>query len=321
MEHLLPEDLGREVVPSEKERRKPIRVHSQKRAKFWQIFLSLLPLCIILIIFRVYPIIVAIMKSFTNWDGLFRQDWVGLKNYMDFIIDGPFLLILRNTLILLISVPLQVIIGLLVALLLYEKVPGWRVFRSVFYIPQIISAVIIGYLFKIFFGLRGPVNMILKAIGLEKIAIEWFGNSYTALGVIVICLVWFSIGWQAIVLLGGMSSIQPSVFEAAILDGANYWQRAFKIVFPLIIRVIEFSVIASGVWTLTQLFPFLYSMTRGGPGYETTTLDYMIYLKSFGSSAGSDYGMACAIAVILLFIILALTILERRITDRQDDWS
>lgn len=298
-----------------------MRQRSQKRTAFIQIFLSLLPLILILVIFRVYPIIVAVAKSFTNWDGLFRQDWVGFKNYLDFIKSGPFFMILRNTLILLISVPLQVVVGLLVALLLYEKVAGWRFFRAMIYTPQIISAVIIGYLFKIFFGLRGPVNVVFKAIGLERLSIEWFGNSFTALGVIVLCLVWFSIGWQSIVLLGGMSTIQTSVFEAAILDGANYWQRAFKIVFPIIIRVIEFSVIASSVWTLTQLFPFLYAMTRGGPGYETTTLDYMIYLKSFGSSAGSDYGMACAIAVILLFIILFLTIIERKVTENQDDWS
>ncbi|TFG59362.1 MAG: sugar ABC transporter permease, partial [Spirochaetales bacterium] len=217
---------------------------SQKKVAFIQIFLSLLPLIIILIVFRVYPIIVAVAKSFTNWDGLYKQDWVGLKNYADFIKGGPFLMILRNTLILLISVPLQVIAGLLIALLLYEKVAGWRFFRAMIYTPQIISAVIIGYLFKIFFGLRGPVNVVLKAIGLEKFAIEWFGNSYTALGVIVLCLVWFGLGWQSIVLLGGMSTIQTSVFEASILDGANYWQRAFKIVFPIIIRVIEFSVIA-----------------------------------------------------------------------------
>ncbi len=87
---------------------------------------------------------------------------------------------------------------------------------------------------------------------------------------IVFAVVWFSIGWQAIVILGGMSAIPPSVFEAAVIDGARYWQRAFKIVVPMLVRVLEFCIIASGVWTLTQLFPFLFAMTQGGPGYETT---------------------------------------------------
>jgi len=295
-----------------------VRLRNRRRRVYLQAFLSLLPLILILLVLRVYPIAVAIGKSFTNWDGLFQNDWIGLQNYVEFVNSGPFLMILRNTLILLLNVPLQVFIGLLVALLLYERVMGWKFFRSVVYTPQIISAVIIGYLFRIFFGFRGPVNIVLNAVGLERLAIEWFGNPLTALGVMVISIAWYGIGWQSIVMLGGMSSISHSVFEAAIIDGANYWQRAFKIVFPMIIRVIEFGVIASGVWTLTQLFPFLHSMTRGGPGYETTTLDYMIYLKSFGFSFGINFGMACSIAVILLFIILAFTLLEMRITNRAE---
>ena len=286
-----------------------------------EIILSLLPIVIILLVFRVYPIVTALAKSFTNWDGLYRSDWVGLKNYVNFVSDGPFWMILRNTLILLINVPLQVFIGIIVALLLYEQIPGWRIYRAVIYTPQIISAVIIGFLFKVFFGLEGPFNALLKVIGLGSLAIEWFGNSYTALGVIVFSVVWFSIGWQAIVILGGLSAIPPSVFEAAIIDGANYWQRAFRIVIPMLVRVLEFSIIASGVWTLTQLFPFLFSMTKGGPGYETSTLDYMIYLKSFGTGFGRDYGTATAVAMMLLVLVLVLTVIEMRLANRADDWA
>ncbi len=295
----------------------PTRLRKRRR----EIFLSLLPVVLILAVFRVYPIATALWRSFTNWDGLYRSDWIGLRNYVRFVTDGSFWMIIRNTLFLLLNVPLQVFIGLVVALLLYERVAGWRFYRSVIYIPQIISAVIIGFLFKIFFGYNGPVNAVLKAIGLGSLAIEWFGNSYTALAVIVFSIVWFSIGWQAIVLLGGMSAIPPSVFEAAVIDGANYWQRAFKIVIPMLVRVLEFAIIASMVWTLTQLFPFLYAMTRGGPGYETATLDYMIYMKSFGLGFGSDFGLASAIAVILLLLVLALTMIEMRVANRADDWS
>jgi len=293
-----------------------------RRRRFYvEIILSLLPVFLVLAVFRVYPIVVAVIKSFTNWDGMYRSDWIGLKNYIGFIQSGLFWMVLKNTLILLINVPLQVFAGLVVALLLYEKVKGWRVYRAVIYIPQIISAVIIGFLFKIFFGLNGPFNLVLRAVGLGKLGIEWFGNSYTALGVIVFAVVWFSIGWQAIVILGGMSAIPPSVFEAAVIDGARYWQRAFKIVVPMLVRVLEFCTIASGVWTLTQLFPFLFAMTRGGPGYETSTLDYMIYLKSFGLGFGSDFGLASAIAVMLLILVLVITLIEMRVANRADDWS
>ena len=296
---------------------------AQRRARIRrrEIILSLLPIVVILLVFRVYPIVSSLARSFTNWDGLYRHDWVGLRNYANFIAEGPFWMILRNTLILLVNVPLQVMAGIIIALLLYEQLPGWRVYRAVIYTPQIISAVIIGFLFKVFFGLDGPFNAVLRAVGLGSLAIEWFGNSFTALGVIVFSVVWFSIGWQAIVILGGLSAIPPSVFEAAIIDGANYWQRAFRIVVPMLVRVLEFSVIASGVWTLTQLFPFLFSMTKGGPGYETSTLDYMIYLRSFGTGFGRDYGTATAVAVMLLVLVLALTIAEMKLANRADDWG
>ena len=211
--------------------------------------------------------------------------------------------------------------GLLVAMLLYEEVKGWRFFRAIVYVPQIISAVIIGYLFRIGFGLDGPINRLLADMGAKLLAIEWLGNAPSALFVLVVCLTWFSIGWQAIVILGGLSAIPPSVFEAAVIDGARYWQRAFRIVIPMLVRVIEFAVIASGVWTLTQLFPFLFAMTKGGPGYETSTLDYMIYLKSFGIGFSSDYGTASAIAVMLLALVLALTVIEMRLANRADDWG
>jgi len=293
----------------------------RSRIRRREILLSLLPIAVILLVFRVYPIATALYRSFTNWNGLYRQDWVGIANYVNFVKEGQFWTVLRNTLILLINVPLQVFIGIVVALLLYERVAGWRVYRAVIYTPQIISAVIIGFLFKIFFGYEGPFNAVLKAIGLGAVAIEWFGNNYTALGVIVFSIVWFSIGWQAIVILGGLSAIPPSVFEAAIIDGANYWQRAFRIVIPMLVRVLEFAVIASGVWTLTQLFPFLFSMTKGGPGYETSTLDYMIYLKSFGIGFTSDYGSASAVAMMLLVLVLALTMIEMKLANRADDWG
>jgi multiple sugar transport system permease protein len=191
-----------------------------------------------------------------------------------------------------------------------------------FFVPSIIYLnhlrVIIGYLFRILFDTRA-INLLLQALGASSAAIEWLGSGGTALFVIVVCIVWFSIGWQAIVILGGLSAIPDSVFEAARIDGANFWQRTFKIAVPMLVRVLEYAVIMSSVWTFTGLFPFIYALTKGGPGYETTTLDYMVYIKSFVK--GVDLGEACAIAVVLLFIIMILTVIEMRITNRQDDWS
>jgi len=290
-----------------------------RRTKAVQGILSIIPTVVILIFIRFYPIAEAIYRSFTDWNGLYRNNWVGLQNYVNIFTNSPFWTLLRNSFVLLISVPLQIFIGLLVAVLLYEEVSGWRFFRAIVYVPQIISAVIIGYLFRIAFGLNGPVNQLLRNIGAHFMAIEWLGNSASALFVLVFCLTWFSIGWQAIVILGGMAKLSPSVLESASLDGANFWQRTFLVIVPMTARTIEYGAIMSIVWTFTGTFAFIYSITYGGPGYETSTIDYMIYTKFYQASA--NYGFATALAVILLVIILVLTYGEMTFTNKVSEWE
>jgi multiple sugar transport system permease protein len=284
-----------------------------------QAILSILPVIIVLLAIRAYPIVMAGIKSFTNWNGLYTSDFIGLTNYARLLGGSVFWKLVRNNFVLLLNVPIQVFFGLIVAVLLHERVWGWRFFRSLYYIPQIISAVIIGYLFRTLFSMDGPVNLVLEGLGLMPEALEWLGDAATALGVIVFCLVWSSLGWMAIVFMGGLSAIPDSVFEAARIDGAGFWRRTFQIAVPMLARVLEYAVMLSIVWTFTGLFPFIFSLTRGGPGYETTTLDYMIYIKSFVS--GVNLGEACAIAVLLLLIILALTLVEMRATRNLEDWS
>ena len=290
-----------------------------RRTKALQGILSVVPTVVILIFIRFYPIAEAIYRSFTDWNGLYRNNWIGLQNYVDIFTNSPFWTLLRNSFVLLISVPLQIFIGLLVAVLLYEEVSGWRFFRAIVYVPQIISAVIIGYLFRIAFGLDGPVNLVLRDIGMQFLAGEWLGNSATALFVLVFCLTWFSIGWQAIVILGGMSKLSPSILESASLDGANFWQKTFLVIVPMIARTIEYGAIMSIVWTFTGTFAFIYSVTYGGPGYETSTIDYMIYTKFYQASA--NYGFATALAVVLLVIILVLTYGEMTFTNKVSEWE
>ncbi len=294
-------------------------VMSMRATRKKEAALSILPVIIILLFMRVYPMAAAIYRSFTNWNGLYRNDWVGLKNYFDIFSNSLFWMLLKNSMVLLMSVPFQILIGLLVAVLLYEEVAGWRFFRAIVYLPQIISAVTIGYLFRVSFGLDGPVNIVLRKIGLDILAIEWLGNSATGLLILVFCLTWFSIGWQALVILGGMSKISPDIFEAAELDGASFWQRTFYIVVPMISRTLEYAVIMSMVWTFTSVFAFVYSITSGGPGYETSTIDYMIYTKFYQASA--NFGYASALAVILLVIIMAFTIVEMRYTNKVSGWE
>lgn len=287
-------------------------------------YLCILPALLILLLVRAWPIVFAIAKSFTNWDG-YSSSFVGLKNYKTIFSGGEFWNLFKNNLILLLSVPLQIIIGLIVAVLLYEHVPGWRAFRAIYYVPQIISLVILGYLFRTMFSLDGAFNQILTSIGLGNLTKEWLLSGSTALPVMVFCITWYSIGWQTIVILGGMSSIDTSVFEAARLDGASFWDRTFRIVLPMIVSVITYCVVMAVIWTFTSLFPLMNAMTAGGPiylsnghyVYETMTLDYYIYYKAFGRS--QEMGLGCAAAVILLLIVLIITAIEMKISDKAEE--
>lgn len=295
---------------------------TRERRKRKELMISLLgiaPVILLTLSFRAYPLGSVIYKSMTNWDGLFRQDFIGFKNYLRLFRTDYFWTTLVNCLIMFINVPIQIFVGLVVSMLLYERTPGWRFFRSLYYLPQIVSSVIVGYLFAIFFSYSGPVNQVLRSIGLNQFAIEWLGNRITAIGVVIIALVWINIGWQGVLILGGLSSIDPSVFDAARIDGTNFFQRTFYVMLPMIGRVIEYSFVYSVAWTFTGLFPFIYSITNGGPGYDTTTLDFLVYQKAFRED--SALGEACALAVLLLIIVSLLTWIQWKISARANEWS
>lgn len=290
-----------------------------RREENLQGWLSVLPVLLLLIAIRGYPIVVGIYESFTNWDGLYRNDFVGLRNYAAILGGGQFWMLLSNNLVLLCYLPIQLLLGLAVAVLLYEEIPGWKFFRSCYYLPQVLSSLTIGYLFVVFFSYNGPLNQFFRLVGLEGAAIDWLGTRWSALFVIVVCMVWINIGWQGMLFLGGMSQIPTSVYEAARLDGAGYWTRLFRITLPLLVRTVEYSCIMSVLWCFTGLFNLVFSITRGGPGYETTTVDYMIYVKAF--KGGSEFGYSCAIAVLLMLIVGVVTLIQMRAADKSDDWS
>lgn len=290
-----------------------------RRRENLQGWLSVLPVLLVILLIKGYPMLVSILKSFTNWDGLFRSDFIGLQNYINILSGSQFWVLLKNNLVLLLYLPIQLLLGLIVAVLLYEEIFGWRFFRSCYYLPQVLSSVTVGYLFVVFFGYNGPMNQVLRAIGLDSLAVEWLGDSTTGLFVIIVCMVWINIGWQGMLFLGGMASIPPSVYEAARLDGAGYWTRLFKITLPMLLRTLEYSCVMSVLWCFTGLFNLIYSITKGGPGYETTTVDYMIYVKAFGG--GSEFGYASAIAVLLMLIVTVFTVVQLKVANKADDWS
>lgn len=282
-------------------------------------YLSLIPIIFVLLFLKGIPMIIAIVESFFTWDGAYKNVFSGLKNYRNVFGNEELMTMLKNSVFLLLHIPIQLFLAFIFSMFIYESVPGAKVYRAIYYIPHVTSVVIIGILFRNFFRMNGIVNRMLEKVGLGVFTIDWLADGSTGLWVIMFAMIWQSLGWQMLIISGGLSSMDPQVLESAKIDGANYWQRLFKVIIPLQSRTIEYSVVVSIIWVFSGLYTFIYTITGGGPGYSTTTLDYMVYLKAFTTTG--KMGLACAYAVVLLIIVLILVAIQRRLMDKVSDWE
>ena len=278
--------------------------------------LLLLPALALLGVFRVIPIGEAFYLSLTRWNGVGEPEWVGLANYEALLKDRTFRTALTNNLAILLAVPAWVLLPLFVASLIHRAPPGARFFRLALFLPAVLSPVVIGAFFNVMLQYSGPVNELLRMAGLDWVASEWLQSSRTALPVVMVVFIWATLGIGVLVYLAGLAQVNPESWDAARLDGAGFWQVQRHITIPELRRVIEFWTVIVLISSFTAVFPFIYTLTRGGPGYSTYTLDYYVYDKAF---QGSALGYASAVGVVLLVIvggIAALNVLLFRRGDR-----
>ena len=269
--------------------------------------LAVLPSFIIVAGFMAFPILFAVYISFTKTNGL-TFDWIWFENYKSLFTDPVVHEVFLNNFKFLISVPLVIFVALVSAILLFEQFKGWKFFRVIFFLPSVLSVVVIGLIFRNAFGYYGSVNQFLGLFGMEPR--QFFITSNYSIFIIILALVWSGFGYQSLLLLAGLTSINPAVFEAAAIDGAGWWRRLWSITLPNIRRVLGFVFIINFIYTFSSLFGFIFVITAGGPLYETTTIDYLVYLRAFSSS---NLGSGAALAVVLFLFIGVLTLLQGRV--------
>ncbi len=269
--------------------------------------LAVLPALLVVVGFMAFPVAFAVFISFTRTNGL-RFEWIWFDNYTRMLADPIVHQVFLNNLKFLVSVPLVIFAALITSVLLFERVRGWKFFRVIFFLPNVLSVAVIGIMFRNAFGYYGGVNQALGLFGIEPV--QFFTNGTTAIAIIVLALVWSGFGYQALLLLAGLTSIPPSVYEAAALDGAGWWKRLWFITLPNIRRVLGFVFIINVLYTFSSLFGFVFVMTAGGPGFETTTIDYLVYLRAFSST---NLGSGAALAVVLFLFIGILTLIQNRV--------
>ncbi len=261
------------------------------------------------------PIGQTVYYSFTTWNGFEPAQWVGISAYQRLFSTPEFVTVLENNALLVLAIPVAVALPLAVAFLINTHVRGWRVFRSVFFLPTAVSWVVIAFVARNFFDNKGILQSILNGIGLGFWHPDLLSHERSALIAVMITFVWSMFGTNMIIFLAGMSTIDQEIYDAARVDGAGNLSVMFRITFPLLKRFVQLAVIISLITAFSALFSLIYVMTSGGPGYGTTTLEFFIYEQAFTQQ---NFGIAATAGVVLFVGVFVISMIQVRLL-RSDD--
>lgn len=271
------------------------------------ITLFLLPAILIYLIFILYPIITTFNYSLLDWNGMGESVFVGLENFKNLLVDNSFWYALRNNMYLvLVSVFVQVPLGLGMALILLSKIKGKRLFNVLFFLPYLMSAVAIGLLWVFMYDpANGPINMALNALGFESV--NWLASNNVAIIAVLIVLVWQFAPFYMILFKAAMVGIPEELYEAADIDGANGLQSFYYITLPSLMPTIVSSSILAVVGSL-KTFDIFYIMVGGSSGGSTEILGTFMYRQTF-VNFNMGYGSAIASVMFIISLISVIFIL------------
>ena len=274
-------------------------LHRQRRKTG---FLFSLPALGLVGAFLGIPIYQALYFSMTKWDGIIAE-WLGASTYINQFKSPIFWRVIENNALLLLAVPVAIILPMGIAYVLNDKIAGWKIFRTIYFLPTAISWVVIGMVAMRFFAQEGLLNDLLKGIGLGFIKTDLLSSERGALLAVGITFIWSMVGTNSIIFLTGMATLDISLYEAARMDGASSFRIFRSITLPQLKRFIQFSFIITVISAFTALFTLIFVMTGGGPGFGTTTLEFFVYQSAFSRG---NFGTGAMLGVILFFIMAIL---------------
>lgn len=267
-------------------------------------YLFLVPVTILLMSVFGYPLVAVFDFSTRRIRGA-SGAFIGLDNYRQVLEDPVFSLSLKHNGQLLLAVPILLVISILIAVMLDDRMRGWRFYRSVLFFPYVLAVPIVGAIFSLLLQYNGVINTMLRQLGAGFLALDWIGSPSVALWTIMAVTVWHNVGFGIILFLARLQSLSEEIKDAARVDGAGWWQRLWFVTMPQLKDVIEFYTVISVITMLAWVFPYVYVMSRGGPGNATQVLEYYIYNSAFRYSS---LGPASAVSVMLFLITLVLIV-------------
>lgn len=283
-------------------------ISKSRRGEMLTAFLLIAPTIISLIIFLYIPFMSAIQTSFYKYNGLGAlTDFVGLNNYIKVLTDPKFSRSLVNTIYLIVYSFAAIPIGFIFAYILYIGVPGKKIFNAGLFIPYLISMVVVGCIWRIIYDPTiGPIDQILKTIGMGEFAKAWLSRPETALGAISVTWIWRSYPFNMLIMYANISKMPEDFLEAADIDGANFIQKLFYIILPYLkptFGVLAMLTVTNGL----RLFDLVWVMTQGGPGGASDVMTSYIYTKAF---TNRDFGAGTAASVILMIIMILIMVIK-----------
>lgn len=279
------------------------------------------PFYIIFAIFGLFPMVSGFFLSFFRWDGLGTAVFLGLENYVNLLKDSLFWKALYNTLFIGVIAHIPILLGgLILAYILNSNlIKKQNIFKTIYFMPMVTSSVAITIIFQNLFGYNyGLINFFLSFLGMDPI--NWLAGDGSYIKVAVIFMfVWKWIGWNMVIYLAGLQGISEDVYEAAKIDGAKNVQIIFSIVIPLLKPIILFTLIQSTIG-MFNLFtePFVLTGSWGG-GVNNGGLTLMMYLLNKAPQGGNAYGYASAVAYVITFMVICISVGLNKISNRNED--
>ena len=283
----------------------------------------LIPGIIASLLVIVVPLVMTVYTSFTKWNGVGEQTWIGFDNYTRLFADANFWASFGHILLLILAMAvIPTLLGLLLAAVLFDyiaKVFGNRwagLFRSGFYLPQVLPVAVTGIVWGwILHPSYGALNKILDTIGLGSLGRNWLGDPKYALYSVMAVMIWFQLGYPVVMFMSGLQRIDPELYEAADLDGAGWWQR-FRRITVYLIRPEFYVVLVTTTIAALKIFGQIFVLTRGGPSNATLVPSYFAY-KNFFEKANVGYGSAISTVLTVLIVVLAFVFLRLQTRDQR----
>jgi ABC-type sugar transport system permease subunit len=267
----------------------------------------------LIVLVFVYPVIYIVRTSLLEITAAGTPAF-GFNNYHLVVEDPVFWEAMSNNGKLLFSVPVMTVLSLFVAILLFEHVRGWLIYRGLIFLPYILAIPVVGLTFVYLLGLNGILNTLLRGVGLGFLAQDWIGSATWVVPSIAVVIVYREMGFGVVLFLARLMSLDKEILEAAEIDGANWRQKHVYVTLPQLSGVVEFFVVVEFITMLSWVFAYVFTMTGGGPGFASTVMEFYIWKHAF---AYRSPGIASALAVVLLAVTTLLIILQLRLRRRS----